>query len=310
MKLSIKNALRSITFRPQNIGGHVTIKIILWSIFSILIITIVLFAILIYGFKQDNKTTKFISKLVPYPAALVNNSPITLADFNFTRNYTYHYYDAIKTDFDADIKDRELMDQLADREIIAQQAKKQKIAVSKSEVDDAYAKLQDKNGKDELAKVLSDLYGINEKQFKTLIYNQVLKQKVQDYYEQNGLWYQFKVRHILIKVDSGADQKTIDSAKAKADMVLKLINGGKDFSAMAKEYTNDEATKENGGDLGYISRGKADPDFETAVFAAKKGDLLGPVRTQYGWHLMIIDDVRGDNDFSIWRTQAKIRKLI
>lgn len=310
MKFSLNSVLKIFSLRPKNIAGRITLKITALTVFCAAVFIILLFAVLIYGFHQDNRSTKFISNIVPYPVILVNNSPVALSDYNFTREYTRHYYEAIKTDYDASAKNKELLDQLVDREIIIQHARTKNILVSNSEVNEAFSKLQEKNGKEELAKVLTDLYGINEKQFKTLIYNQLLKQKVQDYYEQQGLWYQFKVRQILIKVDAGSDQKAQDGAKAKADMVLKQIQGGKDFAQVAKEFSNDEATKDNGGDLGYLSRGKADPDFEKAVFDAKKGDLLGPVRTQYGWHIISIDDVRGDNDFTIWRTQAKIRKLI
>lgn len=310
MKLSLRDFFHKLSFKPKSIKKKFSIKIILWDLLCLAIFLIVLFAILIYGFHQDNKATKFVSRVVPYPVMLVNNSPVRLSNYNFAKQYTHHYFDAIKSSYDAKAKDQELLDQLVDKEIVAQHAKSVKLTVSKNEVNEAFTKLEEKNGKEELAKVLGDLYGINEIQFKTLIYDQLLKQKVQDYFEQQGQWYQYKVRHILIKVDQGSDQKTQDSAKAKADMILRLIQGGKDFSEMAKEYTNDGATKDSGGDLGYISRGKADPDFEAAVFAAKKGDLLGPVRTQYGWHLIIADDVRGDNDFTIWRTKVKIRKLI
>ena len=310
MRFSLKSISKMLSLGPKNIAGRITLRIIVSTILGIIVFIVLLFAILIYGFHQDSRSTRFISDIVLYPAMLVNNSPVTLREYNFTREYTRHYYQAIKTDYDANTKDKELLDQLVDKEIINQHASGKKIAVSNSEVNEAFSKLQEKNGKDELAKVLTDLYGIGNKQFKTLIYDELLKQKVRDYYVQQGLWYQFKVRQILIKVDAGFDQKTQDAAKAKADMILKQIQSGKDFSQLAKEFTNDEATKDNGGDLGYISRGEADPDFEKAVFAAKKSDLLGPVRTQYGWHIMSIDDVRGDNDFIIWRTQAKIRKLI
>jgi peptidyl-prolyl cis-trans isomerase D len=90
-------------------------------------------------------------------------------------------------------------------------------------------------------------------------------------------------RHILVKtVDkSDADKKQL---LAKAQDLLKQINGGGDFAELAKKNSDDAADK--GGDLGWITRGQTVPEFEKAVFALKPKETSGIVTTTYGYHII------------------------
>ncbi len=115
-----------------------------------------------------------------------------------------------------------------------------------------------------------------------------------------------EVRHILIKVAANADQQTVNQAKQKAQADLTLIKGGQSFASVAEKDSEDTASKNQGGELGYISRGQTVKPFEDAVFSAKKGALLGPIRTQYGWELIQVENIRGSSDFTIWRSQALV----
>ena len=89
-----------------------------------------------------------------------------------------------------------------------------------------------------------------------------------------------KARHILVE----------DEAKAK-EIVDKLAKGG-DFAALAKEFSKDPGSKDNGGDLGYFGRGQMVPEFETAAFALEKGKLSVPVKSNFGYHIIMLDDKR------------------
>ena len=91
---------------------------------------------------------------------------------------------------------------------------------------------------------------------------------------------EIKASHILIK----------DEAKAK-DVAAKLAKGG-DFAALAKEFSEDPGSKENGGDLGYFGKGQMVPEFETAAFGLEKGKTSGLVKSNFGYHIIRLDDKR------------------
>ena len=99
---------------------------------------------------------------------------------------------------------------------------------------------------------------------------------------------QVRAQHILIKAQEGdleAEKKALSRI-----MDLKTRATASDFGALAKTYSEDEGSKTKGGDLGYFGRGQMVPAFETAAFDAKAGDLVGPIKTNYGYHLIKILD--------------------
>lgn len=89
-----------------------------------------------------------------------------------------------------------------------------------------------------------------------------------------------QARHILVETE--------DLAK---EIKEKLKNGG-DFAALAKEFSKDPGSKDNGGDLGYFTRGQMVPQFEEAVFTLNKGDISEPIKTQFGYHVIKVEDKR------------------
>ncbi|HEV2799352.1 MAG TPA: peptidylprolyl isomerase [Pyrinomonadaceae bacterium] len=83
-----------------------------------------------------------------------------------------------------------------------------------------------------------------------------------------------------------------DKSKAKAEEVLAKLRAGGDFAALAKEHSGDPSNKDNGGDLGWFGRGVMVKPFEDAAFALKPGELSGIVETQFGYHIIKLDERR------------------
>jgi peptidyl-prolyl cis-trans isomerase D len=101
-----------------------------------------------------------------------------------------------------------------------------------------------------------------------------------------------KASHILL---NPATEGGVDKAMAKADSLKKLIQGGKSsFAELAKKFSTDKGSAEKGGELGTFGRGAMVPAFEDAVFNGNKGDIK-IVTTQYGVHLIRIDDQKGSS---------------
>lgn len=98
-----------------------------------------------------------------------------------------------------------------------------------------------------------------------------------------------KVRHILFMTQgkSDADKK---AALAKAQATLKQLRGGADFADIAKKSSEDPGTAPKGGDLGYIVRGQTVPEFEKVAFAAKINDINDIVTTEYGYHIIQVQE--------------------
>ena len=94
---------------------------------------------------------------------------------------------------------------------------------------------------------------------------------------------QVRARHILLQVN---DQRTAEAAKSEIEAIKRRIAGGEDFAAVAKEVSQDPGSAARGGDLGYFGRGRMTPEFENAAFDAQTGDLVGPVVTPFGVHLL------------------------
>ncbi|CEJ83251.1 putative Peptidylprolyl isomerase [Hyphomicrobium sp. GJ21] len=87
-------------------------------------------------------------------------------------------------------------------------------------------------------------------------------------------------RHILVETEEQAKE-----LKAKLDK-------GADFAQLAKENSKDPGSKDDGGNLGYFGHGQMVPQFEEVVFKLKKGEVSDPVKTQFGWHLVKLEDSR------------------
>lgn len=97
---------------------------------------------------------------------------------------------------------------------------------------------------------------------------------------------QVRIRHILIE---GKDEK----AQAKAQELLAALRSGANFAELAKQNSIDKGTADKGGDLGFFTRGRMVPEFESAAFAMKKaGDVSDIVATQFGLHILQLQERR------------------
>ena len=127
----------------------------------------------------------------------------------------------------------------------------------------------------------------------------VTDQDVQAYYDQHRDEYrvpeQVKVRHILIKTplpgaDGKEDEKGILDARNKADDVLKQLKAGGDFAQLAEKYSDDPGSAKQGGELGWIGRGRTVPEFEKAAFSLPKGQTSDLIKSSYGFHIIQVED--------------------
>ncbi len=122
---------------------------------------------------------------------------------------------------------------------------------------------------------------------------QVSDADLQSYYTAHQAQYtvkeQVKVRHILIAVPASADAKTDASGKAKAEDLLKQIKAGGNFADLASKNSDDPGSKTQGGELGFLDRGRTVPEFDKTAFSLAPGQTSDVIKTQFGYHILQVE---------------------
>ncbi|MBI5556790.1 MAG: peptidylprolyl isomerase [Deltaproteobacteria bacterium] len=211
--------------------------------------------------------------------ARIGKKKFTLADFNRWMSYSS---EENRKALEGDPKKREmLLRQIVTSMVIADQAKKTGF--------DARKDIK------ENMKLLTD-------NFLTLEYldmevarkAKVEEEEINRYYEENKSKFEMpekiKARHILIQVKKTASEQEQKEAKAKLEKVLQRVRGGEDFATLATEFSEDPGSKKAGGDLGFFSRGMMAPEFEKAAFSLKPGEVSEIVQTNFGFHLIRLEE--------------------
>src|SRR6266568_2521317 len=154
---------------------------------------------------------------------------------------------------------------------------------------------------------------------KLLAQTQVTQQDLASYYDQHREEYrvpeQVNVRHILIKSplagpDGKVDPKALDTARAKAEDVLKQVKAGGNFADLAKKYSEDTGSAKQGGSLGWIGKGRTVPEFEKAAFSLPKDGTSDLVQSSYGFHIIHVDDKQEAHVKTLDEVKGQIEPLI
>ncbi|HQR45130.1 MAG TPA: peptidyl-prolyl cis-trans isomerase [Thermoanaerobaculia bacterium] len=119
---------------------------------------------------------------------------------------------------------------------------------------------------------------------------QVSDADIQKEYNANAETYrkgeEVKARHILYRADAATDA----AARAKAEAAVKKLKAGADFATLARAESDDPGSKANGGELPAFGRGQMVKEFEDAAFAAAPGQIVGPVKSAFGWHVILVEE--------------------
>lgn len=120
------------------------------------------------------------------------------------------------------------------------------------------------------------------------------EEDIKSYYEENidkfSMQEQVRARYILIKVDAEMDATEKQEARKKAEDILNQVRNGSDFATLAKEYSQDQASRSRGGYLGWFGRGSMLPEFEAAAFGQQPGETGEIVETSRGYYLIKVEE--------------------
>jgi len=191
---------------------------------------------------------------------------------------------------------KQLLDRLIEQKLIQQAAKEKGVTVSDQQVQEKLDEMKEQFGGEASFQLYMAQFGITEDLLKQDIRNQLLvegilgpeieisEEEMKSYFEENKAMFdepeQVRARHILVETEE------------KAQEVLAKLERGESFESLARQYSTDEGTKDNGGDLGYFGRGVMVAEFEEAAFSLKPGETSRPVKTQYGYHIIKVEDYK------------------
>jgi peptidyl-prolyl cis-trans isomerase C len=226
---------------------------------------------------------------------------------------------------------QQIMPTLIELEIAKAYAQENGITVSEREVNQEIETIKDQiseqaqaqgmdAGREEAFEQALQQAGLTEEQLREQLREQLPVQKVQErvvgdaeasqeeveqFYEENKE-LQFTTpeqrcaRHILFNKDQ----------KEKAEEVKGQLENGGDFAELAKEYSQDPGSAEQGGDLGCLGRGETVPNFDEAIFNAEEGEIVGPVETEFGYHVIEVTEIRAESIQPLEEVEAQIREQL
>lgn len=179
---------------------------------------------------------------------------------------------------------------LVQNEVIDQEAKKEKVTVSTKEIQAQIDTMATQYGSEDALEAALKSSNMTMTDLKDNIKTYVKASKMitktldtsdatlKAYYKANKDTFkveaQVKASHILV------------AKKATATKVKKLLDDGGDFTKLAKKYSTDTSNKNDGGNLGYFKSADMVEEFSTKAFSMKKGEISGPVKTEYGYHII------------------------
>jgi peptidyl-prolyl cis-trans isomerase C len=226
---------------------------------------------------------------------------------------------------------QQIMPQIVGIEIAKAYAQEHDITVSDEEVDQEIAKIKEQVGdqarssgqdlsnqeayeqalkqnnvtEDQLREDLRENLPVQKVQERVAGNAEPSDEEIQNYYEKNKE-AQFTtpaqrcVRHILFNKDQ----------KQKAEEVKQQLEDGGDFAKLAKEYSQDPGSAAQGGDLGCLGKGETVPEFEQAAFGAEQGEIVGPVQTEFGYHIIQVTDIKPAQTRSLQEVESQIRSQL
>ncbi|MCX6779353.1 MAG: peptidylprolyl isomerase [Candidatus Magasanikbacteria bacterium] len=251
---------------------------------AVLIILVAVIAITSYRAEKKFASDKFtlgVAKMIGLPAGFVEGKRVSYVEFAqdlqaVEASYKNAPVDQVVQKPTEEEMRKNVWDMLARNAVISKEASKNNIVVSDKDVEDEYANLVKTVGTEaDAEQLIKDNYGWTKDQFKERVLRPfVLSQK--------------------LSLTDAVVEKLSKEPEQKAQEVLKQVQEGKkSFEDLAKEFSED-STKENGGDLGWFGKGMMVKEFEDAVASLEPGKVSGLVKTQFGYHIIKLEEKRQD----------------
>lgn len=266
----------SLTKKPM--AGHFWLKIFV-AIFVLVILVIAYWAVGIYKFGFTDFLTNQVAKTLNLPAGYIGNQSIGVGEFIddyrlLAGPLAQKREGLIDYTAKTELSDR-IFFRLAANKLVSEQLNKYGQAVGQQDIDNQINLLIKQSGSQaEAEKMIQNLYGLNFEQFKALILMPMMQRA-----------------NLQAAIVTDESLPITATAKTRAQEVLRLAQApNADFSALAKQYTDDEAGVNTGGDLGWVVRGQLDTNWESQIFSTATGTVISvPIRSGFGFHVVKVE---------------------
>jgi foldase protein PrsA len=211
---------------------------------------------------------------------------------------------------------KQALTQMVQQTLIDQYARDKKVDVTQAEIDKRLAEIKAKYPAGQFEQLVKQ-QGYTQQDVQNIIKGSLVLEKavapqvhvgeadIKAYFDKNHAVFdkpaQLKARHILV-----ADPNTAKVVLAK----LKASPTDATWLALAKQYSTDPSSKDKGGDLGYFGRGQMVPQFQDAAFGAKVGQIVGPVKSPFGYHIIQVTDKKPPQIATLASTHDQIKQTL
>jgi len=215
--------------------------------------------------------------------AVVNGKKVTRADvIASAQTLPAEYQSKIDAIFPA------LIDRLVDLTLLAEEGRKENLQ------DDPEVKARIEQVTNQMIQEV-----LIRRYLQKMMTEDAIKARYEKFVAEQPAQTEIRASHILV------------ASEEEAKDIIKQLDGGADFAAIAKEKSTDPSAKQNGGDLGYFTASEMVPEFSQAVFALEKGESTkAPVKSQFGWHVIKVVDKRPKAPPSLEETHSHIEELL
>lgn len=274
--------MRKIMAKPLVMG-------LFTGILAIILVFVVSVSVAIYKYGWESSIARSLVHTLPLPAASVNGHVVSYGDYMDDLQTVRHFFvkqkengEAAESPPEAELR-KGVLDRLIQNELLEIEAKKYNVVVTLDDTKVEFEKLA--AGKPDAASQIHDLYGWTPEEFQlNVIRPYLLEQKLGEAFSKDP-------------ANGGA-------AETEAKDVLAKARAGEDFGALAKAHSKDPGSAQNGGELGWFAKGVMVPEFEAAAFALKPGEISEPIKTQFGWHVIKVEELKKDKKGVVTEVRA------
>lgn len=225
---------------------------------------------------------------------------------------------------------REAMDLIIEQTLVGQAAEQEGIKADPDEVDEQVEALRARYGSDDVMRMKLEEDGFTEESYRRHVGRMIAAKiyldriradawdvsdgELERFYDENEdrltLPEQVRVRHILLTWKPLGTQDDRAALHEQMQPILERARAGEDFAALATEFSEDAATKGNGGDTGLFPRGTMVPAFEELAFSLSPGEISDPVETVFGVHILRLEEYNEPRLLPLDEIREGLRELV
>ena len=274
------------------IKGNKQIVFIVVSLVVFLVCSLGVIGLGTYQFHWDNKFVNTIVRVFAFPAAIVDGQIVKYTDWQTEVKAVTLWSQKQQTNstipqIESDVLEKQIYDVLLNK-----LARRYDVEITQADIDAKTAEIATQVGDQaKLVQNVRDYFGWDMAQFtKYIVRSEVLQSKL---------------------ADIAKNEKVVKEAEKEANDVLRKVKkGDKSFEELVQLYSDDKGSVEKGGELDWFPRGVMVKEFEDAAFSLKVGEVSGLIKTQYGYHIIVVEEKTAEDATKGTKEQVRAKHIL